>query len=87
MPVILEPMLTVNFIFCIIILIMGYLGFRKFENPLLFYIGLAFGLFGVSHLAQLTGYPSNTLALIVIRTIAYLLVIFALFHTIRQKRE
>jgi len=64
---------------------MGYWGFRKLENPLLFYIGLAFGFFGVSHLAQLTGYPGNTLALIIIRTIAYLLVIFALFQTIKQK--
>ena len=82
--VILEPILTVNFIFCMIILVMGYWGFRKFENPLLFYIGLAFGLFGVSHLAQLTGYPSNTLSLIIIRTMAYLLVIFALFHTITK---
>lgn len=83
-PIVLEPILTVNFIFCMIILVMGYWGFRKFENPLLFYIGLSFGLFGVSHLAQLTGYPSNTLVLILIRSIAYLLVIFALFNTIKS---
>lgn len=81
---IIEPVLTINLIFCIIILVMGYWGFRKFGNPLLFYIGLAFGFFGVSHLAQLTGYPSNSLALIIIRTIAYLLVIFALFQTIKS---
>jgi len=84
MSIVLEPMLTINFIFCMIILVMGYWGFRKLENPLLFYIGIAFGFFGVSHLAQLAGYPSNSLALIIIRTIAYLLVIFAIFQTIKK---
>jgi hypothetical protein len=64
---------------------MGYWGFRKFEEPLLFYIGMAFGLFGVSHLALISGYPSNELILIAIRTAAYLLVIFALYQTIRRR--
>ncbi|HOK72204.1 MAG TPA: hypothetical protein PLO64_01105 [Methanothermobacter sp.] len=81
---IIEPILVINLIFCIIILLMGWWGFRKLENPLLFYIGLAFGFFGVSHLAQLAGYPSNSLALIIVRSIAYLLVIFALFQTIKK---
>ncbi|MCQ8904189.1 MAG: hypothetical protein NQU45_00525 [Methanothermobacter sp.] len=84
MSIIMEPVLTINFIFCMIILVMGYLGFRKLESPLLVYIGIAFGLFGVSHLAQLAGYPSNAVALIIIRSIAYLLVIFAIFQTIRK---
>lgn len=79
MAFIMEPVLTINFIFCMIILVIGYLGFRKLESPLLLYIGIAFGLFGVSHLAQLAGYPSGAVALIIIRIIAYLLVIFGIF--------
>jgi hypothetical protein len=63
MAFIMEPVLTINFIFCMIILVMGYLGFRKLESPLLLYIGIAFGLFGVSHLAQLAGYPSGAVSI------------------------
>ncbi|HNR26291.1 MAG TPA: hypothetical protein PKI66_06235 [Methanobacteriaceae archaeon] len=84
MPGTTDPLTSLNFIFCIIILIMGYWGFRKYEEPLLFYIGMAFGLFGVSHLALISGYPSNLWVLILIRTVAYLLVIFALFQAIRR---
>ena len=85
MPGTSDPLMAINFIFCMIILIMGYWGFRKFEEPLLFYIGMAFGLFGVSHLALISGYPMNLWVLILIRTVAYLLVIFALYRTIRRQ--
>jgi hypothetical protein len=44
------------------------------------YIGAAFGLFGLSHFITLLGFGggATTTALVIIRTIAYLIVIFAL---------
>lgn len=78
------PLTLVNLIFCMVILVLSFVGYRKFDEPLIFYIGVAFGLFGISHLALLSGYPNNEV-LIVIRTIAYLLVIFALYRTIRRQ--
>lgn len=81
-----DPLTLMNLIFCIIILVLSFLGYRKYDDSLIFYIGLAFGLFGISHLALLSGYPNNDILLIAIRTIAYLLVIFAVYRTIRRKR-
>lgn len=81
-----DPLTLVNLIFCIIILVLSFLGYRKYDDSLLFFIGMAFGLFGISHLALLSGYSNNNMILIVIRTIAYLLVITALYRTIRRRR-
>jgi hypothetical protein len=76
-----DLLVALNFIFSIIILIIGYWAFRKIQDPLPLYIGISFGLFGISHLAILMGYKSQELSLIVIRTLAYLLIIFALYKT------
>jgi hypothetical protein len=44
------------------------------------YIGAAFGLFGISHLVNLIGLGAElTDLLIIIRTLGYLIVIFALY--------
>lgn len=50
------------------------------------YVGIAFGLFGVSHLMTLLGLKDALeIVLIVVRTLAYLLVAFALY-TVAFKR-
>jgi hypothetical protein len=72
---------TVNLILCVIILVFGiWLYVRKqYEVPL--YIGLAFGLFGFSHLLTLLRLAAGVVSLlIVVRIVAYLLVIFALYR-------
>jgi len=44
------------------------------------YIGVAFGLFGISHLVSLVGLGAAlTDMLLIIRTLAYLVFIFALY--------
>ena len=70
---------TVNFVFCVIIVILGYLGYRKMHDTLPILIGAAFGLFGISHLLTLLSFNEATV-LIVIRGLAYLIVIFALYR-------
>ncbi len=74
-----DPVTFANLILCIVIFILGYLGYRKTRNLLPIYVGSAFGLFGVSHFLTLAGFRTLTVPLIVIRTTAYLLVIFALY--------
>jgi len=76
-----DPIYLTNLILCIIILVFGCLGsIRSGDNTLLF-IGIAFGLFGVSHLLTLLGLKEAlTIALLVIRTLAYLTVVFALYR-------
>ena len=74
-----DPILFVNLVLCIIIVLLGILCHKRSHESLPLFIGAAFGLFGVSHAATLLGYKVPlTLPLIVIRTLAYVLVIYAL---------
>jgi len=75
-----DTMTFVNLILCIVILIFGILGYQRSKSQVVLFVGLAFGLFGLTHLATLLGLKDslNTI-LIIIRTAAYLLVTYALF--------
>ena len=75
-----DPIYTVNLVLCIIILVLGYLGHKRSENKMPLYIGIAFGLFGISHLMTLLGLKETLRSiLIIIRTLAYLIVVFTLY--------
>ena len=75
-----DPILFVNLVLCIIIVILGTLCYRKSHDTLPLFIGAAFGLFGISHAATLLGFKVPlTIPLIIIRTLAYLLVVYALY--------
>ena len=72
---------TINLILCVIILVFGIWLYvrKKYDVPL--YIGLAFGLFGFSHLLTLLGLAAGVASLLIaVRIIAYLLVIFTLYR-------
>lgn len=73
-----DPVTTANFVFCVVIVILGYLGYKKKHDTLPILIGTAFGLFGISHLLTLLSFKEATF-LIPIRGLAYLIVIFALY--------
>ena len=67
----------VNFIFCLIIMILGLSKAKKSQPALL--IGLAFGLFMVSHLADAFGILRLTPgSLMSIRILGYLVIIWAM---------
>lgn len=75
-----DPIYVVNLVLCIIILTLGYWGYKKSGDSVPLYIGIAFGLFGLSHLSILLGLKETLeYVLIALRTIAYLIVIFALY--------
>lgn len=73
-------MLTLsNLILCIIILGIGCWSYAVKKNKAHFGIGVAFGLFAVSHLISLMGMEYNlSVTVILIRVFAYLIVAFAL---------
>ena len=76
----LDPIYLTNLVLCVIILVLGCLSYKKSRDKWPLYIGIAFGLFGVSHLVTLLGLKEAlTTFLIVIRTLAYLLVAFTLY--------
>jgi len=77
----LDPIYLTNLILCVIILVLGIIGYKKRGDKTPLYIGIAFGLFGVSHLLTLLDLKETlTTFLIVIRTLAYLLVAFTLYR-------
>ena len=76
----LDPIYLTNLVLCVIILVLGCLGYRKSGEKWPLYIGIAFGLFGISHLLTLLGLKDVlTIFLIAIRTLAYVLVAFTLY--------
>jgi hypothetical protein len=79
MALVLDPVIIVNLIFCIIIVALGIAGYEKVKSMVPLYIAAAFGLFGISHFATILGYASSSTVLVIIRSLAYIVVIYALY--------
>jgi hypothetical protein len=81
-----DTLTFVNLILCVAILAFGIISWQRAKANIGLYVGIAFGLFGLTHLLSLlgTGDTLNTV-LIVIRIIAYLLIILALFFAAYKK--
>ncbi len=78
---------VINTIFCAIILIVGIMAYGKFKNSLSLLIAIAFGLFGVSHVFELMGMVDKLETfLIVIRFIAYLIVVYAIIMSYMKNK-
>ena len=75
-----DPITTINFALCVVLVALAVAAYNKKKNEAALYIGAAFGFFGLSHFIVLLGFggAATTTALVIIRTIAYLIVIFAL---------
>jgi hypothetical protein len=78
---------VINLVLCIFILAFGIMGWQRSKNFVPLYIGIAFGLFGLSHLATLLSLSValNTW-LIIIRLLAYLLVTYAVYLMAFKKK-
>jgi len=93
MRLIFDPITMINLVFCIGIVLISIWWHRKARSRTPLYIGLAFGLFGISHTAVLLDLKSSSeVLLIVVRGAAYVLVFIGLFFMareviIRQKAE
>ncbi|TRZ53233.1 MAG: hypothetical protein D4S01_01665 [Dehalococcoidia bacterium] len=77
---------VINTVLCIVIVILGCLTYKKDRKMPPLFIGIAFGIFGISHIFTIIGLEGSLLNfLIAIRAIAYLLVVFALFVMVKEK--
>jgi hypothetical protein len=75
-----DPVVVVNLLLCIVILVLGYFIYRKKENFSAFLIGIAFGMFGLSHFTQLFGITQiPEVTFILVRVVGYILVAAALW--------
>lgn len=76
-----DPIATMNFALCVVIVALAIAAYSDKKNAVALYIGAAFGLFGVSHFITLLGFAQPlTTALVIIRTLAYLTIVFALLR-------
>ena len=82
-----DTVTFINLVLCIVILVFGIIGWQRSKNLIPLYIAIAFGLFGLSHLATLLSLKNalNTL-LIIIRLLAYLLVTYAVYLMAFRKK-
>ena len=81
-----DPIVTTNFVLCIVILALGIWAYAKKKGDVPLYIGIAFGLFAVSHLMTILGLAGSlTIFLIILRVVAYLLVVVALCRILAKK--
>jgi hypothetical protein len=88
MSFIMDPVVIVNLILCIFIVVLAILEYSKTKSSIALFIGIAFGLFGISHLLTLLGLADSlTTPLIIIRILAYLSVIYGLYVNITKKKE
>jgi hypothetical protein len=80
-----DPAVLVNLLLCLVILVLGYLVYRKRNSISALFIGVAFGLFGLSHMSTLLGqtlFPEVTFMLL--RICGYLFVIAALYLSLTE---
>ena len=80
-----DPAVLVNLLLCGGILVLGYLVYRKRNSISALFIGVAFGMFGLSHLSTLLGqtlFPEVTFVLL--RICGYLFVIAALYLSLTE---
>jgi len=80
-----DPIFIINFVLCTIIFVLGCWGYKKKRDIVPLYIGIAFGIFGLTHLLTLLGFRETlTTVYIIVRTLAYLTVIFALYKHLKH---
>jgi len=76
---------AVNFILSLLIFVFGCRAYAKTKSKTPFYIGVAFGLFSLSHLISLVGMQKGLRdTLILVRAFSYFIVLTTLYHMGRK---
>ncbi|MGD1004392.1 MAG: hypothetical protein ABR887_03125 [Methanoregulaceae archaeon] len=75
-----DMVTLLNLVLCVIIVLLGVLVYTKKDAMGALLIGIAFGLFGISHIYTLFGLGTTwEFAMITARTSGYILVVAALY--------
>jgi len=68
-----------NFILCLVVLAVGTIVYVKTKNKTPFHIGIAFGLFGISHMISLMGLENSfTSTMVLPRAFGYLIIMLTI---------
>jgi len=80
-----DPVVILNLLLSIVILVIGCAAYRKSSDINALLIGIAFGLFGLTHLSTLLGVEFlPTIAFALLRLCGYILVAVALYRYFRK---
>ncbi|MCX6094731.1 MAG: hypothetical protein NTY63_07940 [Candidatus Bipolaricaulota bacterium] len=75
-----DPVTTFNLVLSAAICAVGIVGWARVKNALALYIGLAFGLFALSHLATILGKAEALEALLILlHGVGYILIAIAIY--------
>ncbi len=69
----------INALLCGLIWVVGLIVYRKTKIKASFYIGIAFGLFGISHLLTAAAFPGVLPSILAVRLAAYAVVLYSLY--------
>ncbi|MDD1684103.1 MAG: hypothetical protein LUO98_09755 [Methanoregula sp.] len=79
-----DPVAAINLLLCIVIFLLGYMMYRRKEKISALLIGIAFGMFGISHFSVVTGIAFPEITFILLRICGYVLVAAALWLLISE---
>lgn len=79
MAIILDPVNALGLTFNIIIVVVGYWSYKKSQDKVPLYIGIAFVLFGISYIITLLSLRRTVESVFIIRTLGYLILTFAVY--------
>jgi hypothetical protein len=78
--IVLDPIPIVNFVLATAIFALGLWGYHKSGRKTEALIGVAFGLFAFTHLLVILGTSSTGLLILLVRIVAYLVVMYAMLR-------
>ena len=79
-----DPVAAINLLLCIVIFLLGLVMYRRKEKISALLIGIAFGMFGISHFSVVTGITFPEITFILLRICGYILVAAALWLLISE---
>jgi hypothetical protein len=83
-----DPVTTFNLVLSVAIFALALVGWARVKNALALYIGVAFGLFALSHLATILGWGESLAALIILfGAVGYIFVIVAVYKVAFPKKK
>ena len=75
-----DTVTMMNLVLCVVIVALAIVAYTSKKSRIAMYIGAAFALYGISHLMTLVGLATSlTDVLLIVRTLGYLVIIFALY--------
>ena len=83
-----DTITTVNLVLALVILGMGIWAYAAVKSRSMLYVGIGFGLFALAHLLSLLGLAASLgMPIMIVRILAYVMVIYAIYIVIAGKKH